>query len=61
MGAQYLSFSPGKWENEPVHGCCWDILHFACCGLVVEIPTQLLKIIFWLPFQREPTVHESLQ
>ena len=36
------------------HGCCWKTFYtFAYCGLVVEIPTYLLKFIFVLPFQRQ--------
>ena len=35
--------------------CCWETFYmFACCGLVVEIPTELLKLKFLLPFQRQP-------
>ena len=44
------------------HGCCWDTFcMFAYCGLVVEIPTSLLKLIFFLlPFQRQPRNRLSL-
>ena len=37
------------------HGCCWETFYmFACCGLVVEIPTELLKFELLLRFQRQP-------
>ena len=30
------------------HGCCWNTLYFFVgCGLVVEIPTELLKCFFF--------------
>ena len=36
------------------HGCCWETFYiFAYCGSVVEIPTELLKCTFLLPFQRQ--------
>ena len=35
----------------PFHGCCWETLYmFAYCGVVVEIPTELLKLFFCSPF-----------
>ena len=38
------------------HGCCWETSYiFACCGLVWEIPTYLLKFKVLLPFQRQPS------
>ena len=41
------------WRN---HGCSWETFDiFACCGLVVEIRTQLLKFKLLLPFQRQPS------
>ena len=37
------------------HGCCWETFCiFACCGLVVEIPTRMLEFRFLLPFQPHP-------
>ena len=38
------------------HGCCWETFYaFAYCGLVVEIPTQLLAFTCLLRFQRHPS------
>ena len=43
-----------KWPR--LHGCCWETFYiFAYCGLLVEIPTQLLKSKWLLPFQRQPS------
>ena len=36
-----------------LHGCCCETVCIcAYCGLVVEIPTELLEFEFLLPFQR---------
>ena len=41
---------------QPIHGCCWETFYIvAYCGLVVEIPTLLLKSKLLLPFQRQPS------
>ena len=33
-----------RWCLRRFHGCCWETCYmFAYCGLVVEIPTELLK------------------
>ena len=35
----------------PLLGCCWETFYiFAYCGLVVKIPTWLLKLFGLLPF-----------
>ena len=42
------------------HGWCWETFFiFAYCGLVVEIPSELLKFKLLLPFQRQPRKQEK--
>ena len=43
-------------RSPPFHACCWEPFYiFAYGGLVVEIPTELLKVKLLLPFQRQPS------
>ena len=37
-------------------GCCWETFYiFAYCGLEGNPTTELLKLSFLLPFQRQPS------
>ena len=56
-GVGRMVFAPFGLPCFSKHVCCWESCGvFAYCGLVVEIPTKLLKLKkLLLPFQRQPS------